>query len=57
MKHDNTWLTGRIMESIGKAPQEVQEQVCEIAGDKDLQELENQTLRRIFDMIVSSKVR
>ena len=57
MKHNEEWLAKRIMESIKDAPENVQKDVCKIAGDKDLKDLEQQTLRRIFDMVVSSGVR
>jgi len=57
MKHDEKWLSNRIMENIKDAPEEMQQDVCKLADGKPLHELEQQTLRRIFDMIVSAKVR
>jgi len=60
MKHDddnNQWLSNRIMESIKDCSEEMRENVCKIADGKPLHELDIETLRRIFDMIVSSKVR
>ena len=57
MKHDNQWVTGRIMEAMKNASEDMQEKVVKIADGKDLRDLENETLRRVFDMVVSANVR
>ena len=57
MERDSDWYSRQIMENVGHASEEAKAAAIRITAGRDLTELCKETLKRIYDMVVGSKVR